>query len=319
MHHGGPDRGAWVVAAPCAARHQGESLSAQRSRHRHGRRRAKRRASIAGPLSLVVILVLGASAGYAAWHKSRDTAEAAAPDRAAGATASTPPSAASNRGGQTLASHPAGTPTTGRTSRSAAPTTSPTPAPTSVPQHGSGSFSTAKANGTASGRGIIRRYKVEVEGGITLSATDAAHEIADILANPRGWTADGHDGFQLVSSGHADFVIKIATPDTVDRICGAAGLLTRGEVNCDVGPTVVVNLKRWMLGSPEFDGPIDGYRALIINHEVGHRIGHHHEGCPGPGKPAPVMMQQIKGLKGCVANQWPYDAKGHYISGPPVP
>ena len=114
-------------------------------------------------------------------------------------------------------------------------------------------------------------------------------------------------------------MIKIATPDTVDDICGAAGLLTGGEVNCDVGPTVVVNLKRWLLGSPEFDGPIHDYRALIINHEVGHRIGHGHQGCPGPGRPAPVMMQQIKGLHGCTANAWPYDAHGHYLGGPPAP
>lgn len=188
-----------------------------------------------------------------------------------------------------------------------------------VPQHGSGRFTTADAAGKAAGRGRIRRYEVQVERGAGISAAEAAHQIEAILADPRGWTADGHDGFQLVSSGPADFVVKIATPDTVDAICGAAGLHTHGEVNCDVGPTVVVNLKRWLVGSPEFPGPIDGYRALIINHEVGHRIGHGHEGCPGPGRLAPVMMQQIDGLHGCKANAWPYDSAGHYVRGPRVP
>jgi hypothetical protein len=187
-----------------------------------------------------------------------------------------------------------------------------------VPQHGTGTFTTADASGQAAGHGDIRRYEVQVEGGAGISATSAAHEIQSILADPRGWTNDGRDGFELVSSGSVDFVVKIATPDTTDAICGAAGLHTHGEVNCDVGPTVVVNLKRWLLGSPQFDGPVEQYRALIINHEVGHRIGHGHEGCPGPGKLAPVMMQQIDGLHGCKANAWPYDSDGHYIQGPPV-
>lgn len=31
------------------------------------------------------------------------------------------------------------------------------------------------------------------------------------------------------------------------------------------------------------------------------------------------MMQQIDGLKGCVANAWPYDAEGRYLGGPKVP
>ncbi|MGW7571648.1 DUF3152 domain-containing protein, partial [Streptomyces tendae] len=40
--------------------------------------------------------------------------------------------------------------------------------------------------------------------------------------------------------------------------------------------------------------------------------------CLGAGRPAPVMMQQIKGLKGCVANAWPFDADGRYLGGPHV-
>ncbi|MFF7159307.1 DUF3152 domain-containing protein [Streptomyces sp. NPDC008139] len=249
------------------------------------------------------LIMVTAGVGYATWNHGRNADSAAAIDHGLAATTA-PARDGSDGDGDTGG----GTPPSARDKAE----------PPKVPVSGTGRFSTADASGKATGHGTIRRYKVEVEGGIDLSAADAAHEIAAILANPRGWTADGHDGFQLVSSGRADFVVKIATPDTVDDICGAAGLLTRGEVNCDVGSTVVVNLKRWLLGSPEFNGPIEGYRALIINHEVGHRIGHGHEGCPGPGKPAPVMMQQIKGLNGCRANEWPYDPKGTYVGGPGV-
>jgi hypothetical protein len=271
-----------------------------------------------GPIVLLIVLTLSCGVGYAYWHTSHRDASSAALDDGLSATTPPPSSAAADTG---QAESPSGTPTTATTRPTPSRTTKPPAKPRtdSVPRSGTGSFSTAHASGSASGHGTIRRYKVEVEGGIDLAPSAAAQEISGILADPRGWTADGHDGFQLVSSGSADFVIKIATPDTVDSICGAAGLLTHGEVNCDVGSVVVVNLKRWMLGSPEFHGPIGDYRALIINHEVGHRIGHGHEGCPGPGKPAPVMMQQIYGLHGCTANQWPYDSQGRYIQGPSVP
>lgn len=157
-----------------------------------------------------------------------------------------------------------------------------------------------------------------MEDGIDIDPQSAATQIQTILSDKRSWTADGKDGFQLVSSGTYDFTVRIASPATVDRICGSAGLNTGGEVNCDVGKQVMVNLKRWQSGSPQFSGSIDDYRALIVNHEVGHRIGHGHEGCPGPGKPAPAMMQQIYGLHGCLPNAWPYSADGTYISGPPV-
>ncbi|MGW5444955.1 DUF3152 domain-containing protein [Streptomyces asiaticus] len=195
---------------------------------------------------------------------------------------------------------------------------------TSRPRPGSpttatGEFVTARSSGAVIGKGSDpRRFKVMVEKGTGVDAKRAAAEISAILADKRGWTNDGIHSFQLVADGPSDFEVKIATPDTVDEICSAAGLDTHGEVNCDAGSQVMVNLKRWNTGSPEFSGPISGYRALIVNHEVGHRIGHGHETCPGKGKRAPVMMQQIYGLKGCVANEWPYSAKGRYIGGPAV-
>jgi len=180
-------------------------------------------------------------------------------------------------------------------------------------------FVTARTSAPPVGAGTVRRFKVRVEEGIGLSADEAGREVYRILADRRSWTADGHDAFQLVSDGDRDFVVVIASPETVDRICGAAGLDTGGEVNCDVGDRVIVNVKRWNTGSPHFPGPLADYRALIINHEVGHRLGHGHEDCPGPGWPAPAMMQQIDGLHGCKANAWPYDAHGKYLGGPKVP
>ncbi|MEU6418981.1 DUF3152 domain-containing protein [Streptomyces spiralis] len=223
------------------------------------------------------------------------------------------PSPRRTEGRSTPTQEESGSPETGNVS----PKPSGTP---KVLQHGNGQFETAQASGKVYGKGTrVRRYMVKVEQGTGIAADEAAREIERILADERGWTADGRDAFQLVSRQPYDFLIDIASPDTTDRICAEGGLDTHGEVNCDVGPRVVVNLKRWLTGSPEFTGPVSEYRALIINHEVGHRIGHGHETCPGPGRPAPAMMQQIYGLKGCKPNAWPYDSEGRYLGGPQVP
>ncbi|MEV7422664.1 DUF3152 domain-containing protein [Streptomyces sp. NPDC091212] len=190
-----------------------------------------------------------------------------------------------------------------------------------IPASGSGTFTTAAGGGTKTGKGggKVLRYEVSVEDGLQLSAAGVAKEVERILADPRGWTADGTSAFQRVSGGAADFVVKVATPGTVDEICGQYGLDTGGEVNCNVGDQVMVNLKRWLLATEFYAKDISQYRALIINHEVGHYLGHGHQTCPGPGRPAPAMMQQIKGLHGCVINAWPYDASGKAITGPAVP
>ncbi|MEV7186469.1 DUF3152 domain-containing protein [Kitasatospora sp. NPDC093102] len=199
-------------------------------------------------------------------------------------------------------------------------TAPPAPAgPDPGPTKGAGTFTVAPATAKPVGHGTVRRYRVEVEDGIGIDAPAAAAQIHGILGDKRGWTNDRKNGFQLVATGPYDFTVKIASPATVDRICGASGLDTHGEVNCNVGNQVLVNSKRWNTGSPQFSGPLEEYRALIINHEVGHRIGHGHEGCPGEGKPAPAMMQQIYGLKGCTPNAWPYSAEGGYLGGPSVP
>lgn len=193
------------------------------------------------------------------------------------------------------------------------------PSTTPLPQTGPGTFVVAPGGSGPVGKGTPLRYRVEVEKGITLSPADVASQVERTLADPRGWTADGHSAFQRVSDGPTDFVVRLATPATVDKKCAEGGLDTGGTVNCSVNRNVMVNLRRWVLATEFYREDVVGYRSLIINHEVGHFLGHGHVTCPGQGQPAPAMMQQIKGLLGCVPNVWPYDSDGRPLTGPPAP
>ncbi|MGI5163884.1 DUF3152 domain-containing protein [Spirillospora sp. CA-253888] len=188
-----------------------------------------------------------------------------------------------------------------------------------IPTRGTGTFSRPIAGKRVYGRGKPLRYMVQVEGGLKQSAVQFTLAVDRVLADPRGWTAGGKWAFQRVGSGPYDFVVKLASPGTTDKLCGAYGLTTEGKVNCSAGKQVVVNLKRWLLLTTYYKGQPDLYHALVINHEVGHRLGVKHMTCPGAGRPAPVMQQQIFGLKGCRINGWPYDQRGRFISGPVVP
>jgi hypothetical protein len=191
--------------------------------------------------------------------------------------------------------------------------------PPYIPRVGTGKFIRPAASGQVAGHGKPLRYMVEVEGGLRQNPAQFARAVDRILADPRGWTAGGKWSFRRVDSGAYDFVVRLAAPGTVDKLCGAGGLDTDGEVNCSVGKQVVVNLRRWLLLTTFYRGRPAHYHALVINHEVGHRLGFKHMTCPGKGRLAPVMQQQIFGLKGCRINGWPYDTRGRFITGPAVP
>ncbi|MFD7612901.1 DUF3152 domain-containing protein [Streptomyces sp. NPDC059828] len=186
-----------------------------------------------------------------------------------------------------------------------------------IPERGDGEFETVpvKGSGRIVGTGAPLRYSVAVEGGLGQAPDGFAREVEGILADKRGWTTGGK-AFQRVDRPPYDFVVRLASPATTDEVCAKYGLDTGGQVNCSGGTDVMVNLRRWVLLAPAYQGRAAMYHALIVNHEVGHRLGYGHRGCPGPGRPAPAMMQQIKGLNGCVINAWPYDSDGRAIEGP---
>ncbi|MCP2335894.1 DUF3152 domain-containing protein [Actinomadura rupiterrae] len=192
--------------------------------------------------------------------------------------------------------------------------------PPFIPDHGTGKFTRAEGETTAVGRGKVRRYAVEVEGGTKQSASTFAHYVDRILTDSRGWTASGKVAFKRVGTGQqADFVVRLASPETTDKLCATHGVMTAGRGNCSSDKEVVVNLKRWLLTTTYYQGQTGSYRAQMVNFEVGRLLHYTRMGCPSSGKPAPVMMQQLGGLDGCRPNAWPYDRKGRFVSGPEVP
>ena len=165
------------------------------------------------------------------------------------------------------------------------------------------------------GAGTLYRYRVEVESATGLDAAAVAEVVGYALGHPQGWTSEGF-AFQRVGPDDGDpvdMVVRVATPGTVDQLC--APLQTNGETSCRNGVNVVLNQLRWQTGVDAYAGDIERYRIVLVNHEVGHLIGHaEHPTCPGPGRLAPVMMQLFyTGLQGCVANIWPYAEDGSFI------
>jgi hypothetical protein len=171
----------------------------------------------------------------------------------------------------------------------------------------SGRFAYVSGYGPVLGAaGPIRRFRVAVETPAQ-GATDFAHQVDRTLGDPRSWIAGRRFRLQRVpGSGSAEFTVYLASAPTSKRMCLAGGLQTDGYTSCRLPGRVIINDSRWTSAVPAYGAPLATYRAYAINHEVGHQLGHGHEKCPGKGEPAPVMMQQTYGLRGCIANSWPY-------------
>jgi hypothetical protein len=172
-----------------------------------------------------------------------------------------------------------------------------------VPQRGTGRLIVIPGSSPAPGHGPVKRVRVEVEGGLPVNGAAFADFVLSTLNDPRGWGHGGRMSFAR-SSGAYDMRVVLASPVTSARLC--APLQTMGTLSCGQGRSAVLTHFRWVKATPDFGSDRTGYRRYVVNHEVGHLLGYGHELCPGAGKVAPVMMQQTKGLKGCLPNSWPY-------------
>ncbi|MEO3975902.1 DUF3152 domain-containing protein [Streptomyces sp. CAU 1734] len=179
---------------------------------------------------------------------------------------------------------------------------------------GDGKFEAVPGFDQAPGKGRKVRYRVDIEKGLGMDGKLFADAVQRTLNDNRSWAHNGAMTFERISSGEPRFVITLASPMTTHAWCAKSGLDTSVDnVSCDAAfsDRVVLNAYRWARGSDTYGpGAMHAYRQMLINHEVGHRLGHGHVNCATKGALAPVMQQQTKSLKiggiQCRPNPWPH-------------
>lgn len=185
--------------------------------------------------------------------------------------------------------------------------------PLAADLEGNGKFQAVMGFDRAPGTGQKYRYRVDVEEGLGLDPELFAQAAQKTLNDDRSWAGNGGRTFERISSGKPDFVITLASPGTTADWCAKSGLdTTVDNVSCDSAATerVMINAYRWAQGSKTYGDKMYEYRQMLINHEVGHRLGYGHVTCDKDGELAPVMQQQTKFLERdgirCRANPWPF-------------
>jgi uncharacterized protein DUF3152/hemolysin type calcium-binding protein len=152
--------------------------------------------------------------------------------------------------------------------------------------------------------GRIERFRVSVDGGLPTTPAQFVRDLFHVLCDQRSWIASTRVRFAYHSQGA--LLISLRTPDSTERRCRQlTGLSVNRYYSCAGSSEAVLNSDRWFRGSDFWPGSVAQYRRMLVNHEVGHTLGQHHRGCSEAGRPAPVMMQQSKGVDGCTPNPWP--------------
>lgn len=138
--------------------------------------------------------------------------------------------------------------------------------------------------------------------------TDFANTVFTTLNDSRGWPRAGATFQESDDADSCDMTLILASADQMTSFSADCS----SEYSCRVGNDVVINIDRWNNATEDWldaGGTIPRYRTMVINHEVGHRLGHYDNEmtCPARNQPAPLMQQQSMDLLGCVPNEWPLD------------
>ena len=139
------------------------------------------------------------------------------------------------------------------------------------------------------------RYSAEVDPDVDYPKQEFLDLLQIYLADPDGWESKGHT---FIYDPKGPVKIRLSSPATIAKTCGVSRDLSCAELG---GRHLYLNASRWKHGAKASQLPLDSYRQYMVSHEMGHILGHEHVKCV-PGKPAPIMLQQTLGLKGCTPN-----------------
>ena len=136
----------------------------------------------------------------------------------------------------------------------------------------------------------------------TLTSTESFYTLAKpIVEHPQGWK-----GVEVTDDRNAaDCVVTLATDSTIVRMFPQFAD-THLSV-CEMGPrNVWINESRWLRLIPDKSQlSLPAYRIYVLQHELGHALGHGHAKHTEPGQPAPVMIQQTLGIGASTPNPFP--------------
>ena len=148
----------------------------------------------------------------------------------------------------------------------------------------------ARILGTA---GPLRRFRVAVENG----SGEDVDDVRRLRCRPRSATsaagsAAARCGCNWWPPAGRTTSRCIWPPGTPPGRCAAAGARHRDPgrpyTSCRTPGKAIINLDRWRLSAVPYLAakvPLATYRQYVINHEVGHELGHHHAGLSAAGRP----------------------------------
>lgn len=171
-------------------------------------------------------------------------------------------------------------------------------------------LSKAEQTATESGNELITYTYCVASKGEVGDLTEFSDTVFSTLNDPRGWPRAGAV-FQEADGTDPNACSMTLTLAAADQMTSFSTECS-DEYSCRVGNDVVINVDRWNNATEGWlnaGGTVSRYRTMVINHEVGHRLGHldNELTCSAVNQPAPLMQQQSMDLLGCTPNEWTLD------------